>query len=63
MLKTPLSACINLMNKYVLQLLARSELKLQVNDLSHFSLIGADLDLVNFCLFLSPYLLVDFLRK
>ena len=56
-------ACINLMNRDVFQLLAQSEINLQVNNLFLCSLRSSDPDLVNFCLCLSPYFLAQFLRK
>jgi hypothetical protein len=56
-------ACINQMNRDVLQLLCSTEHNLQVNNLSLCSLRSSDPDLVNFCLCLSPYFLAQFLEK
>ena len=63
LLKNPILANINLMNRDVLQLLFSTEHNLQVNNLYLYSLISSDLDLFYFCLCLSPYFLAQFLEK
>ena len=63
LLETPMFACINQMNRDVLQLLCSTELTLQVHNLSLYSLKASDLDLVNFFLGLSSYFLVSFLEE
>ena len=63
LLKTPMFACINQMNRDVLQLICSIDHTLQVHNLSLFSLKAFDLDLVKFCLFLSSYFLALFLEE
>jgi len=63
LLKPPMPACINMMNKDVLQLLFSTKHNLQVNNLSLCSLRSSDPNLVHFCLCLSPYFLTQFLEK
>ena len=63
LLKTYFLGFINLMSRDVLQLLAQSELNIQVSNLSLCSLRSSDPDLVNFYLYLSLYFLPQFLEK
>ena len=63
LLKTLMSACTNMMNKDVLQLIFSTKHNFQVNNLSLCSLRSYDLDLVNFFRCLSPYFLTQFLDK
>jgi len=63
LLKTPMFACINQMNRDVLQLICSPELTLQVHNLSLCSLKASDPDLVKFFLVLSSYFLVFFLEE
>ena len=53
-LKTPFLACINMMNRDVLQLLCSTEHDLQLNNLSLYSLRSFESDLVNLCLYVAP---------
>jgi len=63
LLKTPMLACINMMNRDVLQFLCSFKHNLQVNNLSLCSLRSSDPYLVNFYLCLSPYFLTQLLEK